>query len=92
MLQRAFEAFNKKMFVQPVPFRYAEVMEAWNKIENILKGAYMDTHVDTAQRMFDNMLHRFGFTEEQKRSPLIMGMQDRINQVRVCDRLIVVRK
>lgn len=92
MLIRVYEAFNKKMLPQPVPFQYTEVMDAWSKIEAILKNAYMDTHVDTAQRMFNNMLHRFGFTEEQKKSPLIMGMQEKITQMRNCDKLIVVRK
>jgi hypothetical protein len=92
MLQRAYTAFHKKMLPQPVPFELHEVMDAWSKVDQILRNAYLDTHVETAQRMFNNMLHRFGFTEEQKRSPLIAGMQDKINKIRVSEGIMVVRK
>lgn len=83
-------AFRKKMMVQPVPYKPEDVMQAWAKIDRIVDEAYMDTHINTAQRMFERMLNRFGFTPEQCRSPLIDGMQAKINTAR-CN-VIAVRK
>lgn len=82
MVTAITKAFRKKMLVQPVEYEPEEVMQAWAKIDRIVEDAYMDTHVDTAQRMFNQMLDRFGFTSEQCRSPLITGMQAKIDNAR----------
>lgn len=88
----AYEALHKKFMVQPVKYEVSEVMKAWSKIDSILNNAERTTHVETAQRMFDNMLHHFQFTEEQKRSPLIAGMQARINEVYRQDHVMEIRE
>ena len=66
----------------PMEVDTTEVMNAWSKIDRILDSAYMDTHVTIAQNMLSNMLTQFGFTPEQRQSPLVIGMQEKINRCR----------
>lgn len=90
MIKKFTKAFRSKMLPVPVEFKHSEVMDAWSKIDRILAGSYMDTHVEAAQKMFNQMLHHFAFTDEQRMSPLIIGMQDKINDHRAA--AITVRK
>lgn len=92
MLAKLYTAFNKKFFIQPVEYNLDEVTNAWSKIDRILENAYLDTHVQTAQRMFDQMLHHFQFTEEQKRSPLIAGMQEKIMRKMECKTIFITAR
>lgn len=78
MIKTLNTAFNKKMFIQPHEYRLSDVTDAWSKIDRILADAYMDAHVDTAERMLKRMLRQFGFTQEQRESPLIAGMFQKI--------------
>ncbi len=89
MIQTLIE-MKRKLDPQPVAFQPSDVMDAWAKIDRILDKAQLDTHVDTAQRMFDQMLSRFRFTMEQRKSPLIAGMQDKINKA--YGHVLVVKK
>ena len=91
-LSLAYTALHRKFMVQPAEYEVSEVMKAWSKIDAILNTADRTTHVETAQRMFDNMLHHFQFTPEQRRSPLIAGMQARINEVYAQDHVLHIRQ
>jgi hypothetical protein len=82
---------HRQMPLPPPPeIDTIEVMNAWGKIDRILDSAYMDTHVETAQRLFNNMLKSFNFTPEQRQSPLTLGMQAKINLRR--GQAIAIRK
>jgi hypothetical protein len=75
--------FRKANLVhEPVPYKYDDVMVAWDKIYSILKNARNFRDVMIAENMFNNMLHQFGFSDEQRNSPLIHGMQTKINSIR----------
>lgn len=80
--ESAMDLFVKKFFLQPIKYEPQEVMNAWGKIDRILDKAIEPAHVNSAQRMFEQMLNYFQFTPEQRASPLIHGMQAKINKVR----------
>ena len=79
MLQKTISALFSGMETQPVAFKPSEVNDAYRKVDRILESAFLPSHVDTAERMFGNMLNRYGFKDTDRDSPLIVGMQDRIN-------------
>ncbi len=79
MIQKTISALFAGMEPRPVEFKPADVMDAFRKVDRILETAFLPSHVDTAERMFGNMLTRYGFKESDRSSPLIVGMQDRIN-------------
>lgn len=56
-----------------------EVNEAYRKVDRILDTAFLPSHVDAAENLFLNMLNRFKFTHAQRLSPLVIGMQEKIN-------------
>lgn len=82
MLQKTITSLFNSMETKPVPFQPADVMEAFRKVDRILDSAKLPEHIETAERLFANMLSRYGFSETDRASPLIVGMQDRINQMR----------
>lgn len=79
MLGSIIKKLDKKLNLQPVEFRPVEAVEAFRKVDRILDTAWLPAHVDTAESMMVNLLHRYGFTPEQRNSPLVVGMQERIN-------------
>lgn len=79
MLQKTITALLSGMETKPVAFKPSEVNDAYRKVDRILDTAFLPEHVDTAERMFANLLNRFGFSESDRASPLVVGMQDRIN-------------
>ena len=56
----------------------AEAARDWVDIGNALGEGL----AATAENMFGNLLHRYGFTPEQRVSPLVVGMVERINSCR----------
>lgn len=82
MLQKTITSLFASMETKPIPYQPAEVMEAFRKVDRILDGATLPEHIDTAERMFANMLTRYNFSDADRLSPLIVGMQDRINDLR----------
>lgn len=79
MLQKTITALFAGMETQPVAFKPSEVNDAYRKVDRILDTAFLPEHVNTAERMFANLLNRYGFSESDRASPLVVGMQDRIN-------------
>jgi hypothetical protein len=79
MLQKTISTLFARMETQPVAFKPSEVIDAYRKVDRILDTAFLPEHVDTAERMFINLLNRFAFSAEHRTSPLVVGMQDRIN-------------
>lgn len=79
MLQKTISALFSGMEPQPVTFKPSEVNDAYRKVDRILETAFLTEHVDTAERMFTNLLNRFAFSAQHRTSPLVVGMQDRIN-------------
>lgn len=57
----------------------AEVNEAYRKVDRILDTAFLPSHVDAAENMFGNLLNRFKFSHNDRQSPLVIGMQEKIN-------------
>lgn len=90
--KKIHEAFDKKFNLQPVQYEPEEVINAWSKINAVLDSAYLDTHVEAAQGMFNNMIRYFGITKEQRTSPLIQSMQAKINRTRATGNIIRVMK
>lgn len=82
MFDKLIDSFDKKFNRQPVEYQPTEVVDAFNKVDRILASAWMPTHVDTAEKMMAHLLHRFAFTVKHCESPLIVGMQERINNRR----------
>lgn len=82
MLQKLIGTFLSSMETKPPPYEPAEVVETYQKIIRILDNATEQTHIDSAEHMLYNMTKRFGFTDEQRQSPFMLGLQDRINQLR----------
>lgn len=82
MLQKLIGNFLSSMETKPQKFEPAEVVETYQKIIRILDNATETTHVDSAEMMLYNMTKRFGFNEEERQSPFMLGLQDRINQLR----------
>lgn len=82
MIGAIVKAFDKKFNVQALPYQPIEVVEAFRKVDRILDTAWLPEHVTTAENMFGNLLHRYGFTPEQRVSPLVVGMVERINSCR----------
>ena len=56
MLQKTIAALFAGMEAQPPEFKPADVMDAFRKVDRILESAFLPSHVDTAERMFGNML------------------------------------
>ncbi len=79
MLQKTISALFSGMEPQSMAFKPSEVNDAYRKVDRILDTAFLPEHVDTAERMFANLLNRFGFSDTDRVSPLVVGMQDRIN-------------
>lgn len=90
LLNRGTAAVKAKMLPVPVKFDMDEPMKAWSKIDRTLNSAQTDVHVEAAQIMFNKMLDYYGFTKEQRNSPLIHGMQGKINSTR--KNVVVTRK
>ncbi|QDJ96253.1 hypothetical protein Xoosp13_66 [Xanthomonas phage Xoo-sp13] len=63
---------------EPVSYKHGDILDAWEKVNAVLKTANTEQHVDAAQRIFNSMLNYFGFTEEQSQAPIIHDMQNRI--------------
>lgn len=79
MLQKTISTLFSGMDPKPVAFKPSDVNDAYRKVDRILDTAFLPEHVDTAERMFTNLLTRFAFNAEHRTSPLVVGMQDRIN-------------
>ena len=79
MIGAIVKAFDKKFNVQALPYQPIEVVEAFRKVDRILDTAWLPGHIDTAESMMVNLLNRYNFTKEQRSSPLVVGMQERIN-------------
>lgn len=82
MIQKTISNLIAHMETKPVEYKPADVMDAFRKVDRILDTAFLPTHVETAERMFNNMLNRYGFSNTDRASPLIVGMQDHINKRR----------
>lgn len=82
MLQKTITALFSSMEIKPMPFQPADVMEAFRKVDRILDDATLPEHIETAERLFANMLNRYKFSDTDRASPLIVGMQERINLMR----------
>lgn len=78
MIRNFINVFNKTMYLQPVPYELSDVTDAWSKVDRILTDAYMDSHVDTAERLLNRIIKNFELTESQINSPLIAGMYHKI--------------
>lgn len=89
-LERLLKKAKGKFLLVPVEYTADEPMEAWSKIDRSLDSAYTDVHVDTVQRMFNQMLTYYNFSIEQRNSPLIAGMQEKINSKRAV--AVITRK
>lgn len=82
MFNQFVTKFKEKMLPIPVEYEPIDVINAWEKVDNILKTSYTDVHVECAQNMFNRMLSYYALTPEQRNSPIITGMQDKINRSR----------
>jgi hypothetical protein len=82
MLQKTISALFSGFEHKPIPYEPVEVMDAFRKVDRILDAATESEHINTAERMFANMLNRFNFNEAERSSPLVIGMQARINKMR----------
>lgn len=82
MLQKTISSLFNTLTPKPLPFNEAEVLDAFAKVSRILDKAVIPAHVETAENMFINMLKRYGFDENARKSPLILAMQAKINERR----------
>ncbi len=82
MFTKIVKYLDEKLNVQPQSYRPAEVLEAFKKVDRILETAWMPSHVDVAEAMMVYFVNRYGFTDEQRSSPLVVAMQERINSKR----------
>lgn len=82
MLVAIIKKLDKSLNVQVQAYQPVEAVEAFRKVDRILDSAWLPGHVDTAETMMVNLLTRYGFTPEQRTSPLVVGMQERINNRR----------
>lgn len=78
MLQKTITALFTG-FQKPETAKPSDVNDAYRKVDRILDTAWRPEHIDVAERMFANMMKRYSFTEKDYESPLVIGMQDRIN-------------
>ncbi len=82
LLIRGKNKAKAKLLPVPVEYEADEPMLAWSKIDRTIDTAQTDVHIEAAQRMFNKMLTYYGFTNAQRHSPLIYGMQEKINTKR----------
>lgn len=90
MLIKGKNKAKAKLLPVPVQYEPDEPMKAWSKIDRTIDTAQTDVHIEAAQRMFNKMLSYYGFTNEQRQSPLIHGMQGKIDAKRAG--VVVTRK
>lgn len=82
MIHKTISALFSNLNPKPMEYQPSEVMDAFRKVDRILDTAVLPEHVDTAERMFANMLRRYGMNNTEPQSPLVVGMQTRINTLR----------
>lgn len=79
MFANIIKKLDNKLSIQPQPYHPIEAVEAFRKVDRILDTAWLPGHIDTAESMMVNLLNRYNFTKQQRTSPLVVGMQERIN-------------
>lgn len=78
------EYIAKKITPLPdAPENSEEAVNAWGKLNRVVDSAISKTHLDVAENLLDRMLNEFHFTPEQRASPLVVGMRDKIYKARL---------
>lgn len=79
-----FNFLAKKITTPPnAPENSAEAVNAWGKLNRVVDSAFSKTHLDVAENLLERMLEEFHFTPEQRASPLVVGMRDKIYKARL---------